>query len=130
MPSVIFTAEEYLAYQKRKIIRIEDYKAVKDACTECGEVGALLSKSTNVVGNGHSSNNTSTSAATSWTMLSLNNINIRKLLAAASLLPMMTTPPRTSLSGTTSSTTLPRRRRPHRQRDSKKSTASRTRSSA
>ena len=75
MPSVIFTAEEYLSYQKRKIIRIEDYKAVKDACTECSEVGALLSKSTNVVANGHSSNNTTVRGYT-WTMLSLNNVNI------------------------------------------------------
>jgi putative ABC transport system permease protein len=75
MPSVIFTAEEYLNYQKRKIIRIEDYHAVKDACTECSEVGALLSKSTNVVANGHSSNNTSVRGYT-WTMLSLNNIDI------------------------------------------------------
>ena len=75
MPSVIFTAEEYLNYQKRKIIRIEDYQAVKDACTECSEVGALLSKSTNVVANGHSSNITSVRGYT-WTMLSLNNIDI------------------------------------------------------
>jgi putative ABC transport system permease protein len=75
MPSVIFTAEEYLNYQKRKIIRIEDYQAVKDACTECSEVGALLSKSTNVAANGHSSNNTSVRGYT-WTMLSLNNIDI------------------------------------------------------
>jgi putative ABC transport system permease protein len=72
---LIFTAEEYLNYQKRKIIRIEDYQAVKDACTECSEVGALLSKSTNVVANGHSSNNTSVRGYT-WTMLSLNNIDI------------------------------------------------------
>jgi putative ABC transport system permease protein len=75
MPSVIFTPEEYLAYQKRKIIRIEDYQAVKDACTQCGEVGALLSKSTNVVANGHSSNNTTVRGYT-WTMLSLNNVNV------------------------------------------------------
>jgi putative ABC transport system permease protein len=75
MPSVIFTAEDYLNYQKRKIIRIEDYQAVKDACTECSEVGALLSKSTNVAANGHSSNNTSVRGYT-WTMLSLNNIDI------------------------------------------------------
>jgi putative ABC transport system permease protein len=75
MPSVIFTAEEYLNYQKRKIVRIEDYQAVKDACTECSEVGALLSKSTNVVANGHSSNNTTVRGYT-WTMLSLNNIDI------------------------------------------------------
>ena len=38
-------------------------------------MGALLSKSTNVVANGHSSNNTSVRGYT-WTMLSLNNIDI------------------------------------------------------
>ena len=75
MPSVIFTAEEYLKYQKRKIVRIEDYEAVKAGCSECTEVGALLQKSTNVVANGHSSNNTSVRGYT-WTMLSLNNIDI------------------------------------------------------
>ncbi len=75
MPSVIFSAEEYLSYQKRKIVRIEDYQAVKDACDECTEVGAQLQKSTNVVANGHSSNNTSVRGYT-WNMLSLNNIDI------------------------------------------------------
>jgi len=75
MPSVIFSAEEYLSYQKRKIIRIEDYQAIKEACTACSEVGALLQKSTNVVANGHSSNNTSVRGYTA-TMLSLNNVDI------------------------------------------------------
>jgi putative ABC transport system permease protein len=75
MPSVIFSAEEYLKYQKRKILRIEDYEAVKAACTECIETGALLQKSTNVVANGHSSNNTSVRGYT-WTMFSLNNVDI------------------------------------------------------
>ena len=75
MPSVIFTAEDYFRYQKRKIVRIEDYEAVRDGCTDCSEVGALLSKSTNVVYNGHSSNNTEVRGYT-WTMLSLNNIDI------------------------------------------------------
>jgi putative ABC transport system permease protein len=74
-PSVIFTAEEYLSYQKRKIVRMEDYEAIKDGCADCTEVGAMLSKSTNVVANGHSSNNTSVRGYT-WTMLSLNNIDI------------------------------------------------------
>src|SRR6202046_2127783 len=59
MSSVIFTAEDYFRYQKRKILRIEDYQAIHDNCTQCSEVGALLAKSTNVVYNGHSSNNTS-----------------------------------------------------------------------
>jgi len=75
MPQVIFSAEEYLSYQKRKILRMDDYEAVKATCTDCAEVGALLSKSTNVVANGHSSNNTEVRGYT-WTMLSLNNIEI------------------------------------------------------
>src|ERR1700690_3086947 len=33
MSSVIFTPEEYFKFQKRKIIRIEDYEAVRDGCT-------------------------------------------------------------------------------------------------
>jgi putative ABC transport system permease protein len=75
MPSVIFSGEEYLSYQKRKIVRIEDFEAVKEACADCSEVGALLEKSTNVVVKGHSSNNTSVRGYTA-TMMSLNNIDI------------------------------------------------------
>jgi putative ABC transport system permease protein len=75
MASVILSADEYFKYQKRKIIRFEDYEAVRDNCTECSEVGALLSKSTNVVYNGHSSNNTTVRGYT-WNMPSLNNIDI------------------------------------------------------
>ncbi|HEU5350091.1 MAG TPA: ABC transporter permease [Terracidiphilus sp.] len=75
MPSVIFSGEEYLKYQKRKILHMSDYDAIKANCTECIEVGALLAKSTNVVANGHSSNNTSVRGYTS-NMLSLNNIDI------------------------------------------------------
>jgi putative ABC transport system permease protein len=75
MSSVIFSPEEYFMYQKRKIVRMDDYEAIKDGCGQCSEVGALLSKSTNVVFNGHSSNNTSVRGYT-WTMLSLNNIDI------------------------------------------------------
>jgi putative ABC transport system permease protein len=75
MSSVIFSPEEYFKFQKRKIIRMDDYEAIRDECTLCSEVGALLSKSTNVVANGHSSNNTDVRGYT-WTMLSLNNIDI------------------------------------------------------
>jgi putative ABC transport system permease protein len=75
MSSVIFSADDYFKFQKRKIVRIEDYQAIRDECRECSEVGALLNKSTNVVFNGHSSNNTSVRGYT-WTMLSLNNIDI------------------------------------------------------
>jgi putative ABC transport system permease protein len=75
MSSVIFTADDYFRYQKRKIVRIEDYEAIRDNCENCSEAGALLSKSTNVVANGHSSNNTEIRGYT-WTMLQLNNIDI------------------------------------------------------
>ena len=75
MPSVIFSADDYFRYQKRKILHIEDYQAIRDNCTECSEVGALLAKSTNVVVNGKSSNNTEVRGYT-WTMVSLNNIDI------------------------------------------------------
>jgi putative ABC transport system permease protein len=75
MSSVIFTADDYFRYQKRKILHIEDYQAIRDNCTLCSEVGALLAKSTNVVYSGHSSNNTEVRGYT-WTMLGLNNIDI------------------------------------------------------
>src|ERR1035437_2410904 len=75
MSSVILSADDYFRYQKRKIVRMEDYQAVRNACTECSEVGALMERNTNVVYNGHSSNNTSVRGDT-WTMISLNNVDI------------------------------------------------------
>ena len=75
MSSVILSADEYFSYQKRKIIRIEDYEAIKDGCDACSEVGASLFKSTNVVYNGHSSNNTGIRGYTA-SMMTLNNIDI------------------------------------------------------
>jgi putative ABC transport system permease protein len=75
MSSVILSADDYFRYQKRKIIRIEDYDAIREGCSECTEVGAMLNKFTNVVYNGHSSNNTGVRGYTA-SMMSLNNIDI------------------------------------------------------
>ncbi len=75
MPSVIFSAQDYFRYQKRKILHIEDYEAVRELCTDCSDMGAALDKSTNVFYNGHSSDNTDVRGYT-WTMLGLNNIDI------------------------------------------------------
>jgi putative ABC transport system permease protein len=75
MSSVILTADEYFSYQKRKIIRMEDYEAIKDGCDTCSEVGASLFKNTKVVYNGHSSNNTGIRGYTA-SMMTLNNIDI------------------------------------------------------
>jgi putative ABC transport system permease protein len=75
MPSVIFSAQDYFRFQKRKMIHMDDYRAVRDACGQCSEVGAMLQNSKNVVYSGHSSNNTEVRGST-WTMLSLMNIDI------------------------------------------------------
>ncbi len=71
----IFGPEEYLRFQKRKIIRYEDYQAVRDACTYCKEVGTALSQSTKVVHNGHSTTGTELRGYTA-SMFSLNNVNV------------------------------------------------------
>ena len=75
MPGVIFSAEEYFRYQKRKILRIEDYQAIQNSCTECGDVGVRLDRTSSVVYNGHSSTDTDMRGLT-WTMISLDNLDI------------------------------------------------------
>jgi putative ABC transport system permease protein len=75
MPGVIFSAEEYFKYQKRKKLLIEDYNAVRDNCAECTEVGANIERSTNVSYNGHSSTDTDVRGIT-WTMVDLNNLDV------------------------------------------------------
>ena len=72
---LVFSAEEYFKFQKRKIIKYEDYEAIRDGCTACREVGALLSKNTNVVHGTQSSTDTGVRGYTA-TMFSLNNINV------------------------------------------------------
>ena len=71
----IFSAQDYFRYQKRKILRIEDYQAVQDGCTECTEVGVRLDQNVTVVANSHSSTDTDMRGIT-WTMVSLDNLDI------------------------------------------------------
>ena len=71
----IFSAQDYFRFQKRKIIRIEDYQAVEDGCTECTEVGVRLDQVVSVVHNGHSSTDTDMRGIT-WTMVSLDNLDV------------------------------------------------------
>jgi putative ABC transport system permease protein len=75
MPAVIMSPEAYFKYQKRKMIHIEDYKAIESGCTECSEVGAMVSRSTGVVYNGQSTTGTALNGIT-WTMLALNSTEI------------------------------------------------------
>jgi putative ABC transport system permease protein len=75
-PPVMFSAEEYFKYQKRKKVNYEDFEAVRDECAECAEVGASISsRSTNVSFNGHSSTDTEMRGIT-WTMVDLSNLDV------------------------------------------------------
>jgi putative ABC transport system permease protein len=74
-PPVIFSADEYFKYQKRKVLKFEDFEAVRDECAECTEVGAAISRSTNVSCNGHSSTDTEVRGI-SWAMVDLNNLDV------------------------------------------------------
>src|SRR5450631_1313828 len=49
MPSVIFSGEEYLKFQKRKDIKIADYEAVAADCKLCVTTGAQLQTAGKVV---------------------------------------------------------------------------------
>ncbi len=75
MPGVIFSAQEYFKYRKRKILRIEDFQAIQAACTACGEVGVRLDQTVTVVHNGHSSTDTDMRGIT-WSMVSLDNLDV------------------------------------------------------
>jgi putative ABC transport system permease protein len=72
---VILSVQDYRRYQKRKLIHIEDYDAVRDECSVCTEVGAMLDKSVGVFANGQSTSGTDLRGIT-WTMVGLNNTNI------------------------------------------------------
>ena len=44
MSSVILSADQYFSYQKRKIIRMEDYEAIKEGCTPATKLARSLNK--------------------------------------------------------------------------------------
>jgi putative ABC transport system permease protein len=75
MPGVIFSPQEYFKFHKRKIIRIEDYQALQDSCTECKEVGVRLDQNVSVVSGSHSSTDTDMRGIT-WTMVDLDNLDV------------------------------------------------------
>jgi len=72
---MVFNADDYLRFQKRKILRIEDFHAIQAGCANCSEVGARLDHTTKVTYNGHSISDTNMRGM-SWTAISMNNMNI------------------------------------------------------
>ncbi|WP_263416675.1 ABC transporter permease [Terriglobus albidus] len=57
-PRVITSYEEYTKFQKRKIIRIDDYQFLAEHCRRCQAVGALQSTTGKVVSGTHSTTDT------------------------------------------------------------------------
>jgi len=74
-PRVISSYEEYTKFQKRKIIRLEDYQFVLEHCHRCQAVGALQSTTGKVVSGTHSTTDTDIRG---WTasMPPMYNLNI------------------------------------------------------
>jgi putative ABC transport system permease protein len=75
MPSVIFSGEEYIKFQKRKDIHYDDYLYLVQTCTRCLEMGAQISSTGKVVSGKQSSTNTSING---WTanMPEITNQNV------------------------------------------------------
>jgi putative ABC transport system permease protein len=75
MPQTFMTIEEYLEFQKRKDVKLDDYEAVRDGCQSCVSVGALRNSTGKIVFGTKSSTDTDIRGWT-WTMPPMSNLNI------------------------------------------------------
>src|SRR5215472_10934127 len=75
MPQTFMTIEEFVAFQKRKDVTYDDYRAVLDTCRLCQSVGALRHGTGKVVYGTKSTTDTDIRGWT-WTMPALSNLNI------------------------------------------------------
>ncbi len=74
-PSVITNLEDFLRYQKRKDITLEEYKFVRENCHTCGPMGAFQATAGKVV-HGAQSTTDSTIRGYTWQMPELQNLNV------------------------------------------------------
>ena len=75
MPQTFLTLQEYLNFQKRRNIDINDYKAVKANCILCVSVGASAATTGSVVYGTQSTTDTEVRGWT-WTMPAMSNLDI------------------------------------------------------
>jgi putative ABC transport system permease protein len=75
MPQTFITVEEYLDFQKRKNVTIDDYRAIVDGCRSCASVGAQRTSTGKVVYGTQSTTDTEIRGWT-WTMPPISNQNI------------------------------------------------------
>jgi putative ABC transport system permease protein len=74
-PSFTTSYKDYLRYQKRKIISLDEYRAIKANCTACTQVGALQSSVGKIVYGAQSSTDTQVRGYTAL-MPEMQNLNI------------------------------------------------------
>jgi putative ABC transport system permease protein len=74
-PQTFMTVQEYLIYQKRRNVDLDDYKAVKANCRLCIFVGASRTTTGAVVYGTHSTTDTNIRGWT-WTMPSMSNLDL------------------------------------------------------
>jgi len=74
-PAVITSFEEYIRYQRRKRMTLEDYQAVADNCNLCTNTGAILSTTGKVVYGTQSTTDTDIRGWT-WDMPIMYNLNV------------------------------------------------------
>jgi putative ABC transport system permease protein len=75
MPQTFITIDEYIAYQKRRDISYDDYRAILDNCHSCESVGAERTVVGKVV-YGTQSTTDSNIRGWTWTMPPLSNLDI------------------------------------------------------
>ena len=74
-PAIITSYSEYIQYQKRKVISIEQFHAVQDGCKRCEQVGALQATTGKVVYGRQNSTDTVVRGYTTL-MAEMQNLNI------------------------------------------------------
>ena len=74
-PAFTTSYKEYLKYQKRKVISLDDYRAVQSECTACLQVGAFQSTVGTIVYGSQSSTDTQIRGYTAM-MPDMQNLNI------------------------------------------------------
>lgn len=75
MPQTFITLDEYLAFQKRRDVTFDDYRAILSECKTCASVGAQRSTVGKIVHGTKSTTDTNIRGWT-WTMPPISNLNI------------------------------------------------------
>jgi putative ABC transport system permease protein len=76
MPETFITLDEYLAFQKRRDVTFDDYKAVVSECKSCVSVGAQRSNATGKIVYQTKSTTDTGIRGWTWTMPPISNLNI------------------------------------------------------